>query len=163
MNGDSRTRAEVSELARLVANMIRTGTVFEIDFERPHPRVRVSDESWKSDWLPWLEGRAHEEATWSPPRIGERVMLLAPGGDVDQAIILTGLPCDEYPVPSREKKQSMRRFEDKAFMRHDSETHLWEFELPPEGTFRITIGPSVLEMDKDGFRLRGPRFDWEKS
>lgn len=163
MKGDSRTRAEIAGLGRLVTNMIRTGKVLDIDFEREHPRVRVSDANWKTDWLPWLEARAHEEATWSPPRIGERVMLLAPGGDVDQAIILTGLPCDDYPVPSREKKQSMRRYADGAFLRHDSETHLLELELPPEGMYRITIGPSMLEMDAAGFRLRGPKFRWSKN
>jgi len=160
---DSRTRAEVAEGDRRIENIVRTARIFEVDFERPQPRVRVEDEDWKSDWLPWLEARAYEEATWSPPQIGERVMLLAPGGDLDQAVIMTGLFCEDFPVPSREEKQSMRRFADGAFTRHDSETHLWELQLPPTGKYRITIGPSVLEMDASGFRLRGPRFDWEES
>lgn len=151
MTSDARTRAEMAELDRRIANMIRFATVDAVNYAKH--RVMVTDGDWHSGWLPWQERRAHDEATWSPPKPGERVVVLAPHGDLDQAIVTTGLPCDDYPTPSVVASQWMRRFANGAFARHDSATGLMELTLPDSGRLRIVVGSSTLEFDSAGLRI----------
>lgn len=151
---DGRTRAEIAELDRRIANMIRFAIVDAVDFKKR--RVRVVDDDWESGWLPWQERRAHDEATWSPPQPGERVIVFSPHGDLDQGVVTTGLPCDEYPTPSDVATQWMRRFGNRAFARHDSKNGLMELELPVGGKLRIKIGASILELDNEGLRIITP-------
>ena len=151
---DTRTRSEISELDRRIANVIRFATVAAVNFAKR--RVTVTDGDWHSGWLPWQESRAHLEATWSPPKPGERVIVLAPHGDLDQAVVVTGLPCDDYPTPSDVGTQWMHRFANGAFVRHDAEDGLMLLKLPSTGKLRIEIGASVLELDNAGLRLTTP-------
>ena len=148
---DSRTRSEVAELDRRVANMVRFATVIALDPARR--RVKVEDGDWQSGWLPWLERRAHDEASWSPPKPAERVVVMSPHGDVDQAVVMTGLPCDDYPPPSAEPTQAMHRLADGAFLRHDAASGAMVLKLAAAGSLRIEVGDSVLEFDTDGLRI----------
>jgi len=151
MDDGSRTRLEVSELDRLIANMIRTGRIKAVDHARR--RVVVFDENWETDWRPWMELRAHGEATWSPPGIGERVLVLSPSGDFGQSVVLPGLSCDPLPPPSHEPTVSMRRYADGAIERHDTADRTHLLQLPDDGALRIAIGSTVLEMDVSGIRM----------
>lgn len=90
--------------ARRLESMIRTGTVAEIDYgsvgKKP-PRVRIQSGGLLTDWLPWGTSRAGSTRTWSPPSIGEQVVLLSPDGDTTKAIVMTGASYqDIFPPPS---------------------------------------------------------------
>ena len=109
MASNSELARQIAELDRRIKNMQRHGVIAQIDHARV--RVRVRDGDWLSHWLPWVERRASSEASWSPPQLGERVIVLAPAGDLEQALVMTGLPCRDNPVPSNEPKRSVRRFD----------------------------------------------------
>lgn len=88
-----------AELLRLITNMIRTGTIAEVDHATA--RVRVTIGELLTAWLPWLEQRAGTTRTWSPPTVGEQVAVLSPGGDLAAAIVLTGIYRQAHPAPSQ--------------------------------------------------------------
>lgn len=58
------------ELLRLVHNLIRLGTIAEVDHS--HAQVRVQSGELLTNWLPWLEARAGTTRTWSAPTVGEQ-------------------------------------------------------------------------------------------
>jgi len=90
-----------SETERILANMIRVGAVSELD--EANARVKVKAAGLTTDWLPWITARAGATRTWSAPRPGEQVMVLAPYGDPSQAIVLPAIYQDSYPAPANTK------------------------------------------------------------
>lgn len=95
------------EASRRIANLLRLGTVAEVRLQPP-ARCRVKTGDLLTDWLPWLTLRAggvDGGATWWAPVAGEQCLLLAPGGDLLQAVVLPGIYSDSLPQPSDKPEQ----------------------------------------------------------
>ena len=88
----------IPELLRLLHNLIRLGTIAEVDHRAA--RVRVKTGELLTDWLPWLEGRAGTTRDWDPPTKGEQVILFSPGGDPANGVVLCGLCSNAHPAPA---------------------------------------------------------------
>jgi phage baseplate assembly protein V len=76
---------DLAEVIRLLENIVRTGTVTEIDEEKW--RVRVKSGELDSTWLRWNAQRAGAFSFWVPPSVGEQVWFLCLGGNTTAAII----------------------------------------------------------------------------
>jgi len=87
-----------AELARAVRDLIRTGVVSEIDTELALCRVQTGE--LVTDWLHWLTPRAGGARTWWAPSIGEQVLILSLGGELDTAFVLPAIYSDDFPAPS---------------------------------------------------------------
>lgn len=94
------------DLYRLIQNLIRLGTVAEVRHGRP-ARVRVRTGGILTTWVPWIELRAGETRTWSPPTVGEQVVLFSPGGELASAIALVGVDQDAIPHPSSSPQEKV--------------------------------------------------------
>ncbi|MGP5308101.1 phage baseplate assembly protein V [Vreelandella alkaliphila] len=88
----------IPELLRLLHNLIRLGTIAEVDHTAA--RVRVNTGELLTDWLPWVEGRAGTTRDWNPPTQGEQVMIFSPGGDPAAGVVLTGIYSNAHPTPA---------------------------------------------------------------
>lgn len=84
------TLANIQELARALRNMIRTGLVVETDLNAG--RCRVQTGGMCTDWLQWLTCRAGRSRTWWAPSVGEQVLILAVGGELDTAFCRGFIP-----------------------------------------------------------------------
>jgi phage baseplate assembly protein V len=84
--------------ARRIETLLRLGTIADIDHDQA--RVRVATGGLTTDWLPWHTGRAGATRQWSPPTVGEQVMVLSPSGEMGAGIVLTGLYSDANGAPS---------------------------------------------------------------
>ena len=111
------TLASIQELARAIRNMIRTGIVVETDLEAG--RCRVQTGGIYTDWLQWLTHRAGRSRTWWAPSVGEQVMILAVGGELDTAFVLPGIYSDDYPAPSASADAWHVEFPDGAVMSYE--------------------------------------------
>jgi len=109
---------DLAELARLLENLIRTGTVAEVRHTRP-PAVRVRTGGITTTWLPWCEDRAGGTRTWNPPTEGEQVVLLCPSGDLANGIVLCAIPSDSADVPSHDGNQTVTLYPDGAWTAYD--------------------------------------------
>ncbi|WP_287031349.1 phage baseplate assembly protein V, partial [Pseudomonas sp. UBA6310] len=87
---------QFAELARLIENLVRLGTIAEVQVTPP--RVRVQTGTLTTAWLPWLALRAGTAKEWDPPTVGEQVVLLSPSGVLSQGVAVTGLFSDENPA-----------------------------------------------------------------
>ncbi|MCP9760592.1 phage baseplate assembly protein V [Aquitalea sp. S1-19] len=69
---------DLANFLRRIENLMRLGTIAEIDPDRT--RVRVASGSPLTDWLPWLHTRAGTSRDGDPPSAGEQVMIFATAG-----------------------------------------------------------------------------------
>ena len=114
------TLANLQELARAIRNMIRTGVIVETDLDAG--RCRVQNGGIKTDWLQWLTHRAGRSRTWWAPSVGEQVIILAVGGELDTAFVLPAIFFDDHPAPSASADALHIAFPDGAGIEYEPET-----------------------------------------
>lgn len=100
--------------------MIRTGVVVETDLNAG--RCRVQTGGMYTDWLQWLTHRSGRSRTWWAPSVGEQVLLLAVGGELDTAFVLPGIFSDDHPAPSASADAWHMAFPDGAVIEYEPET-----------------------------------------
>jgi phage baseplate assembly protein V len=114
------TLETISELARAVRNLIRIGVIVDVDTVQARCRVQLGGNT--SDWLQWLTCRAGGARTWWAPSMGEQVLLLALGGELDTAFVLPGIFSDDFPAPSASAHAYHVSFPDGAVIEYEPET-----------------------------------------
>jgi phage baseplate assembly protein V len=73
-------------------------------------RVRSGDVF--TDGVRWVAQRAGTTRRWSPPTVGEEVVVLSPGGDTSGATVLAGLFNDNNPPPSTSPDEDVTEYPD---------------------------------------------------
>ncbi|MDO5057732.1 MAG: phage baseplate assembly protein V [Lautropia sp.] len=111
----------VAELERLLANLVRVGVVAALD--EVGARVTVDLGEVVTDWLPWVTHRAGATRTWSAPRPGEQVLVLAPYGDLAQAVALPAIYQEAHPAPATAKEVEHVVFPDGSTVDYDNAAH----------------------------------------
>lgn len=110
----------IQELARAIRNLIRSGVVTEVDTVQG--LCRVQSGGIQTTWLNWLTTRAGRSRTWWAPSVGEQVLLLAIGGELDTAFVLPGIFSDDNPAPSASEDAWHVVFPDGAVIEYEPET-----------------------------------------
>ncbi|EHT0381867.1 phage baseplate assembly protein V [Salmonella enterica] len=111
--------AELTELMRLLGNIIRTGVVFATDASTGC--VRVQSGELKTDWLRWNVARAGAFKIWIPPAIGEQVLIACIGGNPETAMIIGSLYSGNNPAPGNSLKEMVITTPDGAVIRYDAD------------------------------------------
>ena len=137
----------LAELARLIENLIRLGTVAEVQVEPP--RVRVKTGNVTTAWRPWFALRAGEDREWDPPTVGEQVILFSPSGNLAQGVALTGLFSDANPANGDREGLHRRTYRDGAVIEYDSIAKHLRATLPgtaeviAEGDIDVTSNANI--------------------
>ncbi|MCP8892995.1 phage baseplate assembly protein V [Sphingomonas faeni] len=127
--------AGTTDTQRLIGDLAREGVVVSVDHAAGTARVAFADELTTGD-IPWLASRAGSTRTWSPPAIGEQVMVLAPEADTARGVIIGSLSSDAHPHPANDAS-SVAEYEDGARIGYDPATHALTAILPGGATVRI--------------------------
>jgi phage baseplate assembly protein V len=61
------------------------------DVDTDEGLCRVQTGGMQTTWLNWLTTRAGRSRVWWAPSVGEQVLLLAIGGELDTAFVLPGI------------------------------------------------------------------------
>ena len=85
-----------SERDRQLQNLIRVGTVAEVN--PATGRARVDFGAARSAWIQFAAHRAGGVNMFSPPSVGEQVIVASPGGDTAQGVIIGSLPSTGNPA-----------------------------------------------------------------
>lgn len=112
--------SNLNEIYRLLTNMIRTGTILEVDLTRGLCRVQTGE--LQTTWLNWLTTRAGRSRTWWAPSVDEQVLLLSIGGDLTTAFVLPGIFSDDHPAPSASADALHITFPDGAVIEYEPQT-----------------------------------------
>lgn len=123
---------QITELHRRLANLVRIGTITEVDHEQALVRVQIGE--LVTGWLPWMTGRAGQDSTWWPPEPGEQVIVLSPSGDLAQGVVLMGLYQDSHPAPGDTAGKHTVSYHDGAIIEYDRDAHHLKAVLPEGGT-----------------------------
>ncbi len=129
--------------------LIRFGTIASVDLAAG--RCTVVAGGVVTGPIRWVAARAGATRTWSPPTIGEQVVLLAPDGEVAGAIALLGVSSIANPAAGNALREIVQ-FGDGAVLAYDPEAHALEALLPGGATARIVadggisfVGPVAIE------------------
>ncbi|WP_099760095.1 phage baseplate assembly protein V [Janthinobacterium sp. 35] len=126
--------ADLSDLLRLLQNLIRLGTIAEVKGAKA--RVRLGP-TLTTEWLNWATPRAGSTRTWSAPTVGEQVIVFPPGGDLTRGIIVPGLYSQAFDAPESSPTIHTTRYPDGAVVQYDHAAHSLTATLPG-GTATIT-------------------------
>ena len=88
----------IAELRRQLNNLGNLGTVIEVDAATAKMRLQIGDN--QTDWTPIPAAAAGAIKIWRCPSIGEQFAILAPSGDLRNAIALCALYSDDNPPPA---------------------------------------------------------------
>lgn len=134
------TTASREEIPADINNMVRIGTVVSVDLAEARCIVRYGDpdddEPAESPPIRWLAARAGMTRSWSPPSVGEQVVLLSPDGQIGASVALLGLVQDAFP-PLGSTTTEMLEFADGAQITYDPEASALVARLPAGGTAEI--------------------------
>ena len=123
-----------------IAGLVRIGTVASVDLAAARCVVRYGDPEddapAQTSPIRWLAPRAGLTRIWSPPSVGEQVLLLSPDGQVGAAIAVMGLVQDAFP-PLGSTTAEIIEFADGARITYDAEAGELKAILPAGATAEI--------------------------
>lgn len=123
-----------------LGELIRFGTIAEVDLAAA--RCVVASGDIRTAPIRWLQIRAGGTRHWSPPSVGEQVVLLCPEGDLAAAIALLGLSSDVNPAAG-DTLRELLVYQDGSVLAYDPESHLLEAHLCAGGQVRIVADGGV--------------------
>lgn len=109
-----------AELSRRIENLIRFGTIAEIDHGAR--RVRVQSGKLLTEWLKWQTDRAGSTRSWNPPTLGEQVMILSPSGELGNGIVLPSIYSDTFDSVSSDPTLHIVEYPDGARIAYNHAT-----------------------------------------
>lgn len=121
---------------RRVGDLIRFGTIAAVDLAAARCTVTVADELVTGP-LPWLAGRAGAMSSWSPPTVGEQVVLLCPEGDIAAGVVLLGLYSTDNPAPAADA-HLLIKLPDGSTVRFDGDGHALALTLVQGGKLALS-------------------------
>lgn len=136
---------DVSELNRQVANLVRIGSVAELD--EANARVKLSVSGLTTDWLPWSAARAGKTRTWSPPQIGEQVIMVSPFGDMGQAVVVGSLFSDAAMAPAASKDRETTIYPDGSTVDYNSATNTLTVTVSATGNVVVNCKVATINAE----------------
>lgn len=130
---------DLTEISRRLENLIRIGTVCDVDHTAV--RCRVKSGKLETEWLRWHTPRAGATLTWDPPTIGEQAMVLSPSGDLGNGMVFYGFNCDAHPAPSNSPDKHVVRLPDGATFSYDHAAS--SLDITGIATCRIEASESI--------------------
>lgn len=139
---------KLTEIMRLITNLIRTGIVSDVDRDNWLCRVKTGD--LETNWINWLTLRAGNTRTWWAPTVGEQVVLLSLGGHLETAFALPAIYSDTFPPPSDSEEASVTEYPDGGWFEYDPAKHRWLIK----GVQNVVIeGAENMELNTKRFAL----------
>ena len=143
---------EIAQLFRRFENLIRIGTIAELDYENKKLRVKTGE--LITDWLPWPAEIGKNFKRWRPLREGTQVVLACPSGDTAQALIISMLYSNavDSPLTDAEGNIDLIQFDDGTKLEYDSSSST----LTVDATSKITIKASeMLTLEAPNISIKG--------
>lgn len=138
----------IMDIQRRLANIIRIGKIAELD--SANARVKVEIGNILTAWLPWLTTRAGEDRSWWAPEPGEQVILLSPGGELTQAVVLPAIYQQDYPAPADSENIHRVIYKDGTTVEHDRENKTTKTTWPDDTVIKYDATNHKLTADIKG-------------
>lgn len=111
----------IAQISRMIENMIRIGTVLEVDLTAPRCRVKTGD--LETEWLRMPSRRAGQTRKWDPLTVGEQVIIISPSGVLESGLVMPmGIFSDAFTPPSNSGDVEMTQYPDGAVLSYNHST-----------------------------------------
>ena len=158
INRDREVLRDMGDAERRISNVIMAGQVVELDSSRARVRVQAGDTT--TDWIPCITRRASNDRTWHVYEPGEQVMLAAPGGDLNHAVVLGAYYRDAFPAPADTEDVRRVIFKDGTIEEYDRKEHRWLLDMRAnDGTMVILTGSTQVIIGPHNVWIRADRID----
>ncbi len=138
---------EIAELLRRIENMLRLGTVAEIDHDTAKVRVQYDvDEQGKpilTNLIQWGVESASDNIEWNPPKIGEQVLIAAQSGNMAIAKVIARFYQTNFPAPSNIETLHKKQYSDDAVFSYDTSTKQFDIILPAGGKINFVADGGI--------------------
>lgn len=142
---------------------MRLATVAEVRLTAP-ARCRVKSGGLLTDWLPWISLRAgggEGGRLWSPPVKDEQVLLIAPEGDLAQAIVLPGVFSDDMKQGSDKEGVFLLEFSEDSSLEYRPKEHLrlmfdsnQSTVTLSKGALEVKMGETVITLSESSIEMQ---------
>jgi phage baseplate assembly protein V len=147
---------EHTESARRISNAIRYGVVKEADYKKALIRVEMQGGEILTDWIPWMTLRAGNDKFWWAPEVGEVMIVLAPSGELANAVALPAAFSNENQNADRATVQR-QTFEDGTVVEYDREAHCLTMNVKGDVKIKAT---GKIDIEAEGnVKIVGARID----
>jgi len=161
-----------AELERRLWNLLRPGVIAEADYGAA--KVKIQSGDLVTGWIPWLTTRAAGDSDWWAPEVGEQVLMLSPGGDPAQAVVLPALYQQAHPAPAADENVRRVKFADGTVIEYDRAAHrlkvdcVGDIEIHAAKNVTVNVdgnvtanagGNMTADVDGDVALTSGGRFD----
>jgi phage baseplate assembly protein V len=144
----------LAELTRRLDNLIRPGTIAEVDHAKALCRVKTGNIT--TGWLPWFTRRAGSTNEWAPASIYEQCVVFSPCGEPAQGFVLLGLYSMANPANSADPAVHRTVFANGDFIEHNAQTGAYSIQA----TGHVAINAASLTITCSGaVSINGSRID----
>lgn len=144
----------IADLRRRLDNMIRLGTIAEIDHAKTLCRVKSG--AILTGWLPFFTRRAGSTSEWDPVSVDEQCAVFSPSGDLAQGAVLVGLYSDANPPNSNSPDVHRVDWANGDYVEHNAATGAYSLKL----TGHVQIDAASLNIQCSGpVKINGSRVD----
>lgn len=151
-------QTQLTEIMRLITNLIRNGIVSEVDKVNWLCRVKTGD--LETNWINWLTLRAGNTRTWWKPSVGEQVVLLSLGGNLETAFALPAIYSEAFPPPDYSEDGSTTVFKDGGWFQYEPESGQLLIRniksVLIEASDKIELNTAHFVVNADQTRLNSP-------
>ena len=131
--------------------LIRFGRIASVDLAAARCTVTIDEDGASGEAVTgpirWIEGRAGQTRTWSPPSVGEEVVLLCPGGQLGIAVALRGLSNADNPPAGNSLVEGVL-YADGTMLSYDPEEHILTVFMAHPGEIDISA-PGGITINGD--------------
>lgn len=140
---------ELAEHRRLMTNMVRPGKLKSYDAKAA---LGIADVGFETRPLKWFEHASSGGITsWRPPAPGQHVMMLSPGGEPGNGLLLPYGYTTDNPSPSSDPKEHVVAKHGDVRLAHTDKS--WTF----------AVGNQSLVLDASGLTAKVKSFQGQKA
>jgi len=151
----ARLLMRVAELERKADTTFRHGKVTDVDTKKQLARIEIGERDGKplkSAWVPYAQ-LAGEFKAHRPPTVGQQMTMMAPNGEIRQAVLLPFTWSNQNPSPSEKPDEHVTTYGKlKIVEKKDSFTVSLDDKVSlvlTSSTATLKVGSSEVEV-KDG-------------
>lgn len=133
----------ITELNRIVANIVRLGRIETVDLTKTPPKVTVKIGNLITAELDFVTLRAGEDKSWWPVTAGEQVIVLSPDGNLTKGLVIGSIFQNSIPPSTNVGNLIRTDYSDGAVTEYDKDNHRMKITLPTDGTLEIVASGGV--------------------
>lgn len=125
--------------------LLRIGVVLTVDIGAARCIVQIGDPEAGSIETPdirWSASRVGKTRVWSPPVVGEQVLVAFPAGELAAGLIIASIPCIDFP-PAGNTPADLIEFEDGSLITYDAVAHKLDITLASGAAITINAPEGV--------------------